>query len=156
MREAGSLELSDRRRSNVSPGRRFSPFGRFHVHQASRAAKQEEQRLQHQLQQQQLQLQEQLQRQQQQMQRHRREAAADDGGDDKPHLSATEDQVRLAHLRRRQQQLQQQQAQLTQLAPPSREESLNLTSAIWFSWGVLLNSGIGEGDRGRSRDSGRI
>jgi len=25
------------------------------------------------------------------------------------------------------------------------EESLNLTSAIWFAWGVLLNSGIGEG-----------
>ena len=23
------------------------------------------------------------------------------------------------------------------------EESLNLTSAIWFAWGVLLNSGIG-------------
>lgn len=27
-----------------------------------------------------------------------------------------------------------------------REESLNLTSAIWFAWGVLLNSGIGEGN----------
>ena len=26
-----------------------------------------------------------------------------------------------------------------------KEESLNLTSAIWFAWGVLLNSGIGEG-----------
>ena len=26
-----------------------------------------------------------------------------------------------------------------------REESLNLTSAIWFAWGVLLNAGIGEG-----------
>ncbi|XP_059080362.1 glutamate [NMDA] receptor subunit 1-like isoform X1 [Tigriopus californicus] len=26
-----------------------------------------------------------------------------------------------------------------------REESLNFTSAIWFAWGVLLNSGIGEG-----------
>ena len=24
------------------------------------------------------------------------------------------------------------------------EESLNLTAAIWFAWGVLLNSGIGE------------
>ena len=24
------------------------------------------------------------------------------------------------------------------------EESLNLTSAIWFAWGVLLNSGIGQ------------
>lgn len=28
-----------------------------------------------------------------------------------------------------------------------KEESLNLTSAIWFAWGVLLNSGIGEGKR---------
>ena len=26
------------------------------------------------------------------------------------------------------------------------EESLNLTSAIWFAWGVLLNSGIGNND----------
>ena len=26
------------------------------------------------------------------------------------------------------------------------EESLNLTSAIWFAWGVLLNSGIGKND----------
>ena len=26
-----------------------------------------------------------------------------------------------------------------------KEESLTLTSAIWFAWGVLLNSGIGEG-----------
>ena len=26
----------------------------------------------------------------------------------------------------------------------SDEPSLNLSSAIWFSWGVLLNSGIGE------------
>ena len=26
-----------------------------------------------------------------------------------------------------------------------KEESLNFTSAIWFAWGVLLNSGIGEG-----------
>lgn len=25
-----------------------------------------------------------------------------------------------------------------------QEESLNLSGAIWFSWGVLLNSGIGE------------
>ena len=24
------------------------------------------------------------------------------------------------------------------------DESLNLTSAIWFAWGVLLNSGIGD------------
>jgi len=28
-----------------------------------------------------------------------------------------------------------------------KEESLNLTSAIWFAWGVLLNSGIGEGKK---------
>ncbi len=27
---------------------------------------------------------------------------------------------------------------------PSDEGALNLSSAIWFSWGVLLNSGIGE------------
>ena len=26
-----------------------------------------------------------------------------------------------------------------------KEESLDLTGAIWFAWGVLLNSGIGEG-----------
>merc|ERR1719192_1682791 len=31
------------------------------------------------------------------------------------------------------------------VALAQREESLNLTSAIWFAWGVLLNSGIGEG-----------
>jgi len=27
----------------------------------------------------------------------------------------------------------------------SEEDALNLSSAIWFAWGVLLNSGIGEG-----------
>ena len=27
------------------------------------------------------------------------------------------------------------------------EDALNLSSAIWFAWGVLLNSGIGEGRR---------
>ena len=27
----------------------------------------------------------------------------------------------------------------------AKEESLNLTSAVWFAWGVLLNAGIGEG-----------
>ena len=32
-------------------------------------------------------------------------------------------------------------------AAHQKEESLNLTSAIWFAWGVLLNSGIGEGKR---------
>ncbi len=26
------------------------------------------------------------------------------------------------------------------------EDALTLSSAMWFSWGVLLNSGIGEGD----------
>lgn len=26
----------------------------------------------------------------------------------------------------------------------SDEGALNLSSAIWFSWGVLLNSGVGE------------
>ena len=31
------------------------------------------------------------------------------------------------------------------VALAQREESLNLTSAIWFAWGVLLNAGIGEG-----------
>ena len=30
-------------------------------------------------------------------------------------------------------------------AAAQKEESLNLTSAIWFAWGVLLNAGIGEG-----------
>lgn len=28
----------------------------------------------------------------------------------------------------------------------SDEGALNLSSAIWFSWGVLLNSGIGESE----------
>ena len=32
------------------------------------------------------------------------------------------------------------------LAVAQKEESLNMTSAIWFAWGVLLNSGIGEGE----------
>lgn len=27
----------------------------------------------------------------------------------------------------------------------TEEDALNLSSAMWFSWGVLLNSGIGEG-----------
>jgi len=38
------------------------------------------------------------------------------------------------------------------LAPaiPEHEQSLNLTSAVWFSWGVLLNSGIGEGECARA------
>lgn len=32
------------------------------------------------------------------------------------------------------------------LAQSNKEETaLNLSSAMWFSWGVLLNSGIGEG-----------
>ncbi|CAG0921507.1 unnamed protein product, partial [Notodromas monacha] len=29
--------------------------------------------------------------------------------------------------------------------PGTQEDALNLSSAIWFAWGVLLNSGIGEG-----------
>jgi len=29
----------------------------------------------------------------------------------------------------------------------TEEDALNLSSAIWFAWGVLLNSGIGEGIR---------
>ena len=33
---------------------------------------------------------------------------------------------------------------------PNDEESLNLTAAIWFAWGVLLNSGIGK-TRGEHR-----
>jgi len=28
----------------------------------------------------------------------------------------------------------------------AEEDALNLSSAMWFAWGVLLNSGIGEGD----------
>ena len=33
-----------------------------------------------------------------------------------------------------------------QLAKCDKDETpLNLSSAMWFSWGVLLNSGIGEG-----------
>lgn len=33
------------------------------------------------------------------------------------------------------------------LARKDKEETaLNLSSAMWFSWGVLLNSGIGEGE----------
>ena len=27
----------------------------------------------------------------------------------------------------------------------AEEDALNLSSAMWFAWGVLLNSGIGEG-----------
>lgn len=27
----------------------------------------------------------------------------------------------------------------------TEEDALNLSSAMWFAWGVLLNSGIGEG-----------
>lgn len=30
----------------------------------------------------------------------------------------------------------------------TEEDALNLSSAIWFAWGVLLNSGIGEGKHG--------
>ena len=34
-----------------------------------------------------------------------------------------------------------------QLAKCDKDETpLNLSSAMWFSWGVLLNSGIGEGE----------
>ena len=33
-----------------------------------------------------------------------------------------------------------------------KEESLNFTSAIWFAWGVLLNSGIGEGKLNENSD----
>lgn len=29
----------------------------------------------------------------------------------------------------------------------TEEDALNLSSAIWFAWGVLLNSGIGEGKK---------
>jgi hypothetical protein len=32
---------------------------------------------------------------------------------------------------------------LNLFAEVREEESLNLTAAIWFAWGVLLNSGIG-------------
>ena len=27
----------------------------------------------------------------------------------------------------------------------TEEDALNLSGAVWFAWGVLLNSGIGEG-----------
>ena len=30
-------------------------------------------------------------------------------------------------------------------ADNTEEDALNLSSAIWFAWGVLLNSGIGDG-----------
>lgn len=30
------------------------------------------------------------------------------------------------------------------------EDALTLSSAMWFSWGVLLNSGIGEGETRKS------
>lgn len=33
----------------------------------------------------------------------------------------------------------------------TEEDALNLSSAIWFAWGVLLNSGIGEGKQVRFR-----
>lgn len=33
----------------------------------------------------------------------------------------------------------------------TEEDALNLSSAIWFAWGVLLNSGIGEGKISLSR-----
>lgn len=32
----------------------------------------------------------------------------------------------------------------------TEEDALNLSSAIWFAWGVLLNSGIGEGEHQKS------
>lgn len=32
------------------------------------------------------------------------------------------------------------------------EDALTLSSAMWFSWGVLLNSGIGEGESQSQRD----
>lgn len=31
-------------------------------------------------------------------------------------------------------------------AEAAEEDALNLSSAVWFAWGVLLNSGIGEGE----------
>ena len=30
----------------------------------------------------------------------------------------------------------------------TEEDALNLSGAVWFAWGVLLNSGIGEGMNG--------
>lgn len=40
------------------------------------------------------------------------------------------------------------------LARKEKEETaLNLSSAMWFSWGVLLNSGIGEGRFKKITDS---
>jgi hypothetical protein len=39
---------------------------------------------------------------------------------------------------------------LNLFAEVREEESLNLTAAIWFAWGVLLNSGIGNNTRRES------
>ena len=36
-------------------------------------------------------------------------------------------------------------------AESTEEDALNLSSAIWFAWGVLLNSGIGEGTSRRQK-----
>ena len=30
---------------------------------------------------------------------------------------------------------------------PTKDETLNLSRALWFTWGILLNSGIGEGEK---------
>jgi ionotropic glutamate receptor NMDA 1 len=34
--------------------------------------------------------------------------------------------------------------------PKKKEDALNLSRALWFTWGILLNSGIGEGLKDKS------
>jgi ionotropic glutamate receptor NMDA 1 len=38
----------------------------------------------------------------------------------------------------------------------TEEDALNLSRALWFTWGILLNSGIGEGLKGKKKDLKRI
>jgi hypothetical protein len=45
---------------------------------------------------------------------------------------------------------------LNLFAEVREEESLNLTAAIWFAWGVLLNSGIGNNTHTESISRRRI
>lgn len=39
---------------------------------------------------------------------------------------------------------------------PKKEENLNLSRALWFTWGILLNSGIGEGENDEEFPSEKI
>jgi len=38
----------------------------------------------------------------------------------------------------------------------TEEDALNLSRALWFTWGILLNSGIGEGLKEEKKDLKRI